>query len=180
MSVTYQKIINLVNYLNECTKAYDEGKPLITDKEWDDLYFQLEQLEKEAGLILSNSPTQSISFEVVNELQKVEHDHKMLSLEKTKSADDVLTFCKGKQILAMCKMDGLTCSLTYENGELVSAETRGNGLVGENILHNAKIIPSVPITIPYKEKLTIDGEIICTYKDFMKFEDVYKNGHVNT
>ena len=175
MSVTYQKIINLVNYLNECTKAYDEGKPLITDKEWDDLYFQLEQLEKEAGLILSNSPTQSISFEVVNELQKVEHDHKMLSLEKTKSADEVLTFCKGKQILAMCKMDGLTCSLTYENGELVSAETRGNGLVGENILHNAKIIPSIPKTIPYKEKLTIDGEIICTYKDFKKFEDVYKN-----
>lgn len=175
MSVTYQKIINLVNYLNECTKAYDEGKPLITDKEWDDLYFQLEQLEKEAGLILSNSPTQSISFEVVNELQKVEHDHKMLSLEKTKSADEVLTFCKGKQILAMCKMDGLTCSLTYENGELVSAETRGNGLVGENILHNAKIIPSIPKTIPYKEKLTIDGEIICTYKDFKKFEDIYKN-----
>jgi DNA ligase (NAD+) len=175
MSVTYQKIINLVNYLNECTKAYDEGKPLITDKEWDDLYFQLEQLEKEAGLILSNSPTQSISFEVVNELQKVEHDHKMLSLEKTKSADEVLAFCKGKQILAMCKMDGLTCSLTYENGELVSAETRGNGLVGENILHNAKIIPSIPKTIPYKEKLTIDGEIICTYKDFKKFEDVYKN-----
>ena len=175
MSVTYQKIINLVNYLNQCTKAYDEGKPLITDKEWDDLYFQLEQLEKEAGLILSNSPTQSISFEVVNELQKVEHDHKMLSLEKTKSADEVLTFCKGKQILAMCKMDGLTCSLTYENGELVSAETRGNGLVGENILHNAKIIPSIPKTIPYKEKLTIDGEIICTYKDFKKFEDVYKN-----
>ena len=175
MSVTYQKIINLVNYLNDCTKAYDEGKPLITDKEWDDLYFQLEQLEKEAGLILSNSPTQSISFEVVNELQKVEHDHKMLSLEKTKSADEVLTFCKGKQILAMCKMDGLTCSLTYENGELVSAETRGNGLVGENILHNAKIIPSIPKTIPHKEKLTIDGEIICTYKDFKKFEDVYKN-----
>jgi DNA ligase (NAD+) len=72
-------------------------------------------------------------------------------------------------------MDGLTCSLTYENGELVSAETRGNGLVGENILHNAKIIPSIPKTIPYKEKLTIDGEIICTYKDFKKFEDVYKN-----
>ena len=175
MSVIYQKIINLVNYLNQCTKAYDEGKPLITDKEWDDLYFQLKEMETEAGLILSNSPTQSISFEVVNELQKVEHDHKMLSLEKTKSADEVLTFCKGKQILAMCKMDGLTCSLTYENGELVSAETRGNGLVGENILHNAKIIPSIPKTIPHKEKLTIDGEIICTYKDFKKFEDVYKN-----
>lgn len=175
MSVIYQKIINLVNYLNQCTKAYDEGKPLITDKEWDDLYFQLKEMETEAGLILSNSPTQSISFEVVNELQKVEHDHKMLSLEKTKSADEVLTFCKGKQILAMCKMDGLTCSLTYESGELISAETRGNGLVGENILHNAKIIPSIPKTIPYKEKLTIDGEIICTYKDFKKFEDVYKN-----
>ena len=175
MSVIYQKIINLVNYLNQCTKAYDEGKPLITDKEWDDLYFQLKEMETEAGLILSNSPTQSISFKVVNELQKVEHDHKMLSLEKTKSADEVLTFCRGKQILAMCKMDGLTCSLTYENGELVSAETRGNGLVGENILHNAKIIPSIPKTIPHKEKLTIDGEIICTYKDFKKFEDVYKN-----
>ena len=151
MSVIYQKIINLVNYLNECTKAYDEGKPLITDKEWDDLYFQLEQLEKEAGLILSNSPTQSISFEVVNELQKVEHDHKMLSLEKTKDLDTVRAFAGNKEILAMCKMDGLTCSLTYKNGRLVAAETRGNGIVGEDILHNAMVIPSIPKSITYRE-----------------------------
>ena len=175
MSVTYQKIINLVNYLNECTKAYDEGKPLITDKEWDDLYFQLEQLEKEAGLILSNSPTQSISFEVVNELQKVEHDHKMLSLEKTKSADEVLTFCKGKQILAMCKMDGLTCSLTYEHGELIKAETRGNGIVGEDIWHNAKVVKNIPLEIPYEGRLVVDGEIICRKDDFIPFQKEYKN-----
>ena len=97
----------------------------------------------------------------------------MLSLEKTKSTIDVVRFGQGTEMLAMCKLDGLTCSLTYQNGKLVSAETRGNGLVGENILHNIKVLPSVPKTIPYREKLTIDGEIICTYKDFEEFKGQY-------
>ena len=175
MDSIYDKIRFLVRYLNECTKAYDEGYPKITDEEWDNKYFELQELEKETGLILSNSPTQSISYEIVNALNKVEHSHKMLSLEKTKSVDEVTAFVGKKDFLVMCKMDGLTCSLTYRNGELVSAETRGNGLVGEDILHNARVLPSIPHKIPYMDELVIDGEIICTYTDFEKFSSDYKN-----
>ena len=170
-----EEITHLVKCLNEYTKAYDEGNPLISDKEWDDLYFRLKELENKTGLVLSNSPTQTISYEVVNELEKKMHDHKMLSLDKTKSVEDVVRFSNNKEMLVMAKMDGLTCSLTYEDGELVAAETRGNGLVGENILHNVKTLPSVPKKIPYLQKLTIDGEIICTYKDFEKFSVGYAN-----
>ena len=175
MDSIYDRIRFLVRYLNDCTKAYDEGNPKITDEQWDNKYFELQELEKETGLILSNSPTQSISYEIVNALKKVEHSHKMLSLEKTKSVDEVTTFVGKKDFLVMCKMDGLTCSLTYRNGELVSAETRGNGLVGEDILHNARVLPSIPHKIPYMNELIIDGEIICTYTDFEKFSSDYKN-----
>ena len=175
MDSIYDKIQYLVRYLNECTKAYDEGNPKITDEEWDNKYFELKALEEETGLILSNSPTQTIIYDVVNALKKVEHNHKMLSLEKTKSPIEVLNFLGENEYLAMCKMDGLTCSLTYRDGELVSAETRGNGLVGEDILHNAKILPSIPHKIPYMDELIIDGEIICTYTDFEKFSSEYKN-----
>ena len=175
MDSIYDKIKYLVRYLNECTKAYDEGNPKITDEEWDNKYFELQELEKETGLVLSNSPTQSISYEIVNALNKVEHSHKMLSLEKTKSIDEVSTFVGKKDFLVMCKMDGLTCSLTYRNGELVSAETRGNGLVGEDILHNARVLPSIPHKIPYMDELIIDGEIICTYTNFESFSSEYKN-----
>ena len=175
MDSIYDRIRFLVRYLNDCTKAYDEGNPKITDEQWDNKYFELQELEKETGLILSNSPTQSISYEIVNALKKVEHSHKMLSLEKTKSVDEVSAFVGNKEFLVMCKMDGLTCSLTYRNGELVSAETRGNGLVGEDILHNARTLPSIPSKIPYMDELVIDGEIICTYTDFEKFSSEYKN-----
>ena len=175
MNHIYERIRYLVNYLNDCTKAYDEGNPFISDAEWDNKYFELKVLEQETGLILSNSPTQSISYEVVNTLNKVEHSHKMLSLEKTKSIEEVASFIDNQNFLAMCKMDGLTCSLTYRNGELVSAETRGNGIIGEDILHNIRVIPSVPSKIPYSDELIIDGEIICTYKDFEDFSEEYKN-----
>lgn len=175
MDSVYDKIKFLVRYLNECTKAYDEGHPKITDEEWDNKYFELQELEKETGLILSNSPTQSISYEIVNALKKVEHSHKMLSLEKTKSVDEATAFVGKRDFLVMCKMDGLTCSLTYRNGELVSAETRGNGLVGEDILHNARVLPSIPHKIPHMDELVIDGEIICTYTNFEKFSSDYKN-----
>ena len=171
----YDRIRFLVLSLNAYTKSYDEGHPKITDEEWDNLYFELDKLEKETGLILSNSPTHTISYDAVNALNKVEHSHKMLSLEKTKSVAEVASFIGNKPFLAMYKMDGLTCSLTYRNGELVSAETRGNGLVGEDILHNAKVLSSIPHKIPYMDELVIDGEIICTYTDFEKFSSEYKN-----
>ena len=175
MDSIYDKIHNLVAELNNATEQYELGNPIITDEEWDNKYFELKQLEKETGLILGNSPTQSITCSMVDALSKVEHNHKMLSLEKTKSSKDVLDFVGNKPFLAMCKMDGLTCSLTYQNGELVSAETRGNGLIGEDILHNAKVLPSIPHKIPYTDELIIDGEIICTYNDFEEFSNQYKN-----
>ena len=175
MDSIYDKIHYLVNFLNNCTKAYDEGNPIITDEEWDKKYFELKALEEETNLVLGNSPTQVITYELVNNLQKSIHNHKMLSLEKTKSPKEVLDFVGNKPFLAMCKMDGLTCSLTYRMGELVAAETRGNGLIGEDILHNARVIPSIPNKIPYTDELVIDGEIICTTHDFEEFSSQYKN-----
>lgn len=169
------EIKGLIEYLNYHTKKYDEGNPEITDKEWDENYFRLKELEDKYHIYYPNSPTQKINYEVVSSLEKVAHNHEMLSLEKTKSLEEVKDFLGAAPSLAMCKMDGLTCSLKYVNGELISAETRGNGLVGENILHNAKVISSIPQSIPFKEELIIDGEIICTYSDFKEFSSEYKN-----
>ena len=170
-----EQLVSLIEYLNARTAEYDAGHPTISDKEWDDKYFELICLERELGYTLKHSPTQYIPYEIVNQLEKVEHNHKMLSLDKTKEIDAVQSFVGDKSFIAMAKMDGLTCSLRYENGRLVSAETRGNGFIGENILHNAKVIPSIPNTIPYKGELVVDGEIICTYKDFEDFASDYRN-----
>ena len=171
-----QKMIHLICKLNQATVAYDEGHPLISDKEWDNMYFELSNLEKETGEVLPNSPVHSIFFETISELKKVEHNHPMLSLNKTKDLKVVESFLKRHDWIAMAKMDGLTCSLKYIDGKLVSAETRGNGIIGEDITHNAMVIPSIPKSINYdKSELIIDGEIICTYKDFEPFAKEYKN-----
>lgn len=169
------EIKELIEYLNYHTKKYDEGNPEISDKEWDEKYFYLKELEDKYHIYYPNSPTQKINYEVVNSLEKVTHNHEMLSLEKTKSLEEVKDFLGTSLSLAMCKMDGLTCSLKYENGILVAAETRGNGLIGENILHNAKVISNIPKQIPYVDDLIVDGEIICTYSDFEPFSLDYKN-----
>ena len=168
-------IRSLIDELNKLTKLYDEGYPEISDKEWDELYFKLQKLEEETGIIYPDSPTQTIHFEKVSELKKVKHNHPMLSLDKTKNFDDIKKFVSGHEWIAMAKMDGLTCSLKYLNGKLVSAETRGNGIEGEDITHNAKVISSIPQKINYKDELIVDGEIICTYEDFEPFKDIYKN-----
>jgi len=169
----------LVEILNKATEEYDKGTPIMTDKEWDDLYFSLVQLELENRYSLPNSPTQiihsALPFEEVKVLKKITHNHEMLSLPKTKDLKEVNKFLNKKEFIAMCKMDGLTCSLTYKDGILVRAETRGDGIVGEDILHNALVISSIPKTIPYKDEVIIDGEIICTYNDFKQFEKDYKN-----
>ena len=170
-----ERIEFLVKYLNERTAEYDAGKPTISDGEWDTLYFELKDLELATGHILEESPTQTISYRLVSELAKSTHNHKMLSLAKTKELSEVVDFIGDKDYLAMCKMDGLTCSLRYVNGQLVSAETRGDGMVGEDILHNALVIPSIPNKIPYYDELIVDGEIICTYTDFEEFSLDYKN-----
>lgn len=171
-----EEMKKLVDRLNYLTKKYDEGHPEVSDEEWDELYFKLVQMEEDMGIHLDESPTQTIIYQVVNELRKVEHNHKMLSLDKTKDIEEVKKFLgKDNDYVAMCKMDGLTCSLRYIGGKLISAETRGNGFIGEDILHNAMVIPSIPKTISYPEELIVDGEIICTYEDFEPFSDTYKN-----
>ena len=170
-----EKIQRLIECLNNHTYLYDKGEPIISDAEWDKMYFELQALENKYSIYFNNSPTQTISYEVVNSLEKVVHNHDMLSLEKTKALNEIKDFLGNEPYLAMCKMDGLTCSLKYENGFLVSAETRGNGKVGENILHNAKIIPSIPKQIPITHTLIIDGEIICSKADFKEFENEYAN-----
>lgn len=176
MSTDIKRMENLIQELNDATRAYDEGKPYMSDHEWDDLYFELLQLEKQFGIAYSDSPTQKVNFQVVSALKKIEHNHPMLSLAKTKSIQEVEAFLGKKDFLAMCKMDGLTCSLRYYNGKLVSAETRGNGVVGEDILHNALVISSIPKYISYKQELVIDGEIICCLDTFSNnFADTYKN-----
>ena len=171
-----EKIRELIDFLNSHTKLYDEGCPTISDQEWDNKYFELVKLEEDTGIIYPDSPTQSISYEAKeNGLEKVEHNHLMLSLDKTKSVEEVDQFLHGQEYTAMCKMDGLTCSLRYLNGSLVGAETRGNGVIGEDVLHNAKVISNIPQTISCKEELIVDGEIICTYKNFEKWNEEYKN-----
>ena len=165
----------LIEKLNKYTKAYDCGNPLISDKEWDDMYFELQALENEWNFWCENSPCKRVNYTVVNELNKVKHNHPMLSLDKTKNIEEVKSFIGNKDWIAMLKMDGLTCSLLYEDGRLVRAETRGDGEVGEDVTHNAMVIPSIPKKISYTERLVVDGEIICMLDDFKKFEREYKN-----
>lgn len=156
-------------------KAYDEGHPIISDKEWDDHYWSLIILEKRLGYSSLDSPTKKIIYDIKNELQKVEHNHPMLSLDKTKDLNEIVSFITEHDWICMAKMDGLTCSLTYRGGRLVRAETRGNGVIGEDITHNAYVISSIPKIIPIKEECVIDGEVICTYENFKAFENDYSN-----
>ena len=168
-------MLELIEKLNLYTKAYDKGNPILSDKEYDDMYFELKSMEEETGIIYPHSPTQTIHYDVVNELEKVEHNHEMLSLEKTKDVNEIISFCGNRAMTIMPKLDGLSCSLYYADGQLISAETRGNGIIGEDITHNAIVIDSIPKKIPYKEDLVVDGEIICTYDAFEPFSANYKN-----
>lgn len=165
----------IATQLNEWTKSYDEGNPQVSDEEWDKWYFKLLNWEQTTHYYPPHSPTQNISYQVVNELKKVEHNHPMLSLDKTKNIIEVDNFVHNHTVLIMTKCDGLTCSLRYLNGKLVSAETRGNGRIGEDITHNALVIPSIPNKINYKDELIVDGEIVCLESDFQKFANDYKN-----
>ena len=169
------RIRDLIYKLNYHTKKYDEGNPEISDKEWDDMYFELQDLENWTGLYFEDSPTQKVVFQEVSKLNKVKHNHPMLSLDKTKDISEIESFINGKSYICMAKMDGLTCSLRYVGGKLISAETRGNGQVGEDILHNAFVVKNIPKKINYQNELVVDGEIICTYKDFEPFSSEYKN-----
>ena len=173
----------LVKKLNEAAKAYyQEDREIMSNREYDALYDQLEQMEAETGIVLADSPTVNVGYEAVAALPKETHESPMLSLDKTKERETLRAFIGTNPTLLSWKMDGLTIVLTYENGELQKAVTRGNGIVGEVITNNARTFKNIPLKIAYQGRLVLRGEAIITYSDFERInetiEDVdakYKN-----
>ena len=173
----------LVKKLNEAAKAYyQEDREIMSNREYDALYDQLEQMEAETGIVLADSPTVNVGYEAVDALPKETHESPMLSLDKTKERETLRAFIGTNPTLLSWKMDGLTIVLTYENGELRKAVTRGNGIVGEVITNNARTFKNIPLKIAYQGRLVLRGEAIFTYSDFERInetiEDVdakYKN-----
>lgn len=162
------KIIELVKKLNEASKAYyKEDVEIMSNLQYDKLYEELENLEKETGIVLSNSPTQKVGYEILETLPKEAHKSRMLSLDKTKEVAQLESWLGNQKGLLSWKLDGLTVVLTYENGQLVKAVTRGNGEVGEVVTSNAKVFENVPVSIPFNSgTLTLRGEAFIKYSDF--------------
>lgn len=177
-----ERIKELTQQLNHYRDSYyNASVSEISDHEYDDLFDELRQLEEETNIVMANSPAHTVGYEVKSKLEKVKHSHSMLSLDKTKSVEDLKKFAGNKDCLIMCKMDGLTVLLTYENGELIQAETRGNGEEGEIITHNARVFENIPLHIDYMGHLEVEGEAIITYGDFERINsklpknEKYKN-----
>lgn len=175
-----KRIRELTSILNAArNEYYNKSTSVMSDLEYDNLFDELQLLENETKIILSNSPTQEVGYTVQSKLEKVVHKYPLLSLDKTKDINVVRDFSKGRDALLMLKLDGLTICLTYEDGKLILAETRGNGIQGENIVSNAKTF-GIPLTIPQTDRLIITGEAIITYKWFeyinskLSEEDKYK------
>ena len=167
MTSKADRIKELTEILNRASKAYYmQDTEIMSNYEYDALYDELVQLEKEMGITLSNSPTIHVGYEVVSELPKEEHEYPMLSLDKTKDVQTLSDWLGDQMGVLSWKMDGLTIVLTYDNGELVKAVTRGNGYVGEVITNNAKVFKNVPHRIAFKGKLTLRGEAVIKYSDF--------------
>lgn len=176
------KIKKLIAILNEARKAYySEDFEIMSNFEYDKLYNELENLEKDECTILSNSPTRKVGYEVLSELKKVKHNEKMLSLDKTKSISKLENFLEDNKAILSFKIDGLTIVLNYEDGKLLKAITRGNGEVGEDVTHNIKMFNNIPIEISYKGNLIIRGEAYISFSEFNKInqelpdERKYKN-----
>ena len=172
-----QKIKVLVETLNKYRDAYyNRNESLVSDDVYDELFNNLKTLELETNFIMSNSPTQNVGFEVVSDLNKVTHPIPLLSLDKTKNIDDIVTFAANQNCLLMLKYDGLTVELVYENGELVQASTRGDGEIGEDITHNALTFKNIPKSIGYKNHLRIVGEAIIYADDFNRINNNLMEG----
>lgn len=163
-----KKMKQLVEKLNKASDVYyNSGNSIMSDREFDLELSKLKHLEEETGIILSNSPTQNVGFTVLGKLNKIKHKHKqMLSLAKVHSAEEIVKFANGKELIAMIKFDGLSVRITYEDGQLVKAETRGNGIEGSDITEHVKQFKNIPLTISKKGVYVVDGEAIITDEDF--------------
>ena len=177
------RIKELVELLNKAGRAYyQESREIMSNYEYDALYDELVALEKETGTVLANSPTVNVGYEILSELPKETHEKPMLSLDKTKEIEGLQSFLGEKDGMLSWKLDGLTVVLTYRDGKLIKAVTRGNGEVGEVVTNNAKTFKNVPLSISYKNELILRGEAVIKYADFeeinSQIEDVdakYKN-----
>lgn len=167
-----ERMKELINILNNASRSYyQKNESLVSDFEYDKLYDELMKLEKDTGVILANSPTQNVGYTVLSNLTKVKHDEKILSLDKTKEPEKLKSWLENQEGVLSWKLDGLTIVLKYNNGELVQAITRGNGEVGEDITHNAKVFKNIPLKISYKDELIIRGEGIIFYSDFERINE---------
>lgn len=171
-----KRIKELIDILNEASyNYYAKDEEIISNFEYDALYDELVSLEAETGVSFSNSPTKNVGYEAVDFLPKENHDRPMLSLNKTKSVEELAEFVGDREALISWKLDGLTIVLTYEDGELKKAVTRGNGEVGEVITPNAKTFVNLPLSISFKGKLVLRGEAVISYKDFDKVNEAIEN-----
>ena len=167
-----KKMKELGEKLREASRAYyQEDREIMSNVEYDALYDTLSALEKETGIVLAESPTVNVGYEAVEQLPKEEHERPMLSLDKTKEREALREFIGEHPTLLSWKLDGLTIVLTYENGELIKAVTRGNGIVGEVITNNARVFKNIPLKISFKGRLVLRGEAIITYSDFEKINE---------
>lgn len=178
-----QKIREIIELLNEASKAYEQGSgEIMSNREYDELYDRLVQLEEDTGIIFADSPTRNVGYEVLSDLPKEAHPKRMLSLDKTKEVEQLRSFLGEQRGILSWKIDGLTIVLTYQDGQLAKAVTRGNGEIGEVITSNARTFKNLPVEIPFKGRLVLRGEAFITYSGFEKInhmiEDVesrYKN-----
>ena len=169
MEQQIERMKELSRTLKEASRAYyQENKELMSNYQYDSLYDELEKLEKETGIVLAGSPTREVGYEAVEELAKERHASPMLSLDKTKEVETLESFAGDQTVLVSWKLDGLTVVLTYENGRLAKAVTRGNGEVGEVVTNNARVFSNIPLQISYRGTLTLRGEAVITYSDFEK------------
>ena len=167
-----QEIKRLIIQLNNASIAYHrDDSPIMSDKEYDDKYDRLELLEKETGIIFSNSPTQKVQGMILEGLQKITHTQPMLSADKTKSTNDIIKFSKGRELITSWKEDGLTLVLRFKNGNFDMAITRGDGVEGEIVTESARTIVNLPLTIPYLDELELRGECVMTWEDFNIIKD---------
>ena len=172
----------LIKILNEASKKYyQDADPVMTDYQYDKLYDELCELEKSTGVIMSNSPTQRVGYTVLSGLTKIRHEKRMLSLDKTKDVLKLKSWLNDKEGILSWKLDGLTIVLKYNNGELQQAVTRGNGELGEDITHNARVFKNIPVNISFKGELILRGEGVISYDEFERINDTlpddekYKN-----
>lgn len=167
-----KRMKELIQILNEAGKAYySEDREIMTNYQYDELYDELVRLEQEEHIVLSQSPTTKVGYEALSELPKENHESPMLSLDKTKQVEALRDFLGNEEAIMSWKLDGLTVVLTYENGQLIKAVTRGNGVIGEVITNNAKTFQNIPLQIDYKGQLVLRGEAVINYADFEEINE---------